>query len=99
MSKWRAVTIEPARKICGYTDHFQQFGNGHGRQRVKGCLDLNATKNRDVMLENVVYIDVTDNICSTNLPGSEIQIHGSEILCVRYTDFYVMVFISKIIVI
>ena len=25
MSEWRAVTIEPARKICGYTDHFQQF--------------------------------------------------------------------------
>ena len=34
MSEWRAVTIEPARKICGYTDHFQQFSNGHGRKRV-----------------------------------------------------------------
>ena len=34
MSEWRAVTIEQARKICGSTDHFQQFWNGYGRQRV-----------------------------------------------------------------
>ena len=25
MSEWRAVAIEHARKICGSTDHFQQF--------------------------------------------------------------------------
>ena len=35
MSQWRAVTIEHARKIGGPTDHFQQFWNGYGHQRVK----------------------------------------------------------------
>ena len=37
MSESRAVINELARKICGSTDHFQQFWNGYGRQRVIQC--------------------------------------------------------------
>ena len=42
MSEWRAVTSHDraGKDICGPTDHFQQFWNGYGRQRVKpvGCI-------------------------------------------------------------
>ena len=34
MSGWRAVRIDHERKICGSTDHFQQFWNGYGSERV-----------------------------------------------------------------
>ena len=54
MSEWRAVMSHDraGKDICGPTDHFQQFWNSYGRQRVKpvGCISSRTQTNLNLRI-------------------------------------------------